>query len=137
MISSRGVARHRTFEAAQRLADDGLDVVVAAQQRANLLLRRPRRQQTDLEEDVLLGGKVEVEQPARNPPRRATDVGDGRLRIPVGAPEGHCGLHQAALGFVGTGALIGRAPLTTVSESSLLGARHSRTVTAQLTLANS
>ena len=87
------VAGHRALEAAQRLGDDGVHVVVTGQLLVHRLLRGAGGQQADLEEHVFLGREVEVEQRAGDA-RGPADVGDRRLGVAVGAPQRHRRLHQ-------------------------------------------
>ena len=125
-----GIARHGSLEAAQRLGDNGFHLVIGLQQRPHGFLRGARRQHADLEKDVLLGGKIEVEQRPRHT-RRAADVGDRRLRVAVRAPQRHRRLHQAASRLMRSRPLIRGTSLTTVSNWHRAVFWHNCTVTAR------
>ncbi len=114
------VAGHRPLEAAQRLGDDGVHVVVARQVLVHCVLRGAGGQQADLEEHVLLGGEVEVEQRPGHSCGPA-DVGDRRLGVAVRPPQRHRSLHQRPFGLVRAGSLKRRPTLTTVSDGSRAG----------------
>ena len=127
------VAGHRALEAAQRLGDDGVHVVVTRQVLVHRFLRGAGGQQADLEEHVFLGREVEVEQCAGDACGPA-DVGDRRLGVAVRPPQRHRRLHQRPFGLRRAGLAEKRPGVDHRQRRSPAVLRHSRTVAARLTL---